>query len=48
MDEYFCERDMVDSEFIYLETLDEVEELLAKWGIDSAVFDAPWKCDYPM
>jgi hypothetical protein len=47
METNFWEPDLVDSVFIRLATMQEVEALLAEWGLDSAAFDAPWKCDYP-
>jgi hypothetical protein len=40
--------DLVDLEFVHLNTIDEVEHLLATWNIDSSKFDAPWKSDYPV
>jgi len=39
---------LVDLQLVRLDTLEEVEGLLASWGIDSAQFDAPWKSDYPV
>jgi hypothetical protein len=42
------EEELVDSQFIRLESLDQVEGLLSSWGIDSSRLDAPWKCDYPL
>src|SRR5688572_6758624 len=41
VDEYPCEEDLVNSQFCRLNTLEEVESLLAEWGIDPAGFDAP-------
>ena len=48
VDKFFGEEDLVDSELIELNTLEEVEELLAKWNVDSASFEAPWKNDWPL
>ena len=48
METNFGETDLLDSQFIRLDTMQEVEELLAKWALDSAAFDAPWKVDYPL
>ena len=48
IDEYPAEEDLLNSEFRYLDTLLDVEGLLAQWGIDPESFDAPWKCDYPL
>ena len=48
MDQHFAEEDLVNSLFYKLESLEEVEGLLADWGIDPEKCDAPWKCDYPL
>lgn len=48
MEKNFAEADLINSEFIRLDTLEEVETLLAEWGLDTASFDAPWKVDYPL
>lgn len=40
--------DLVDLQFIRVDTLEEVEKTLPAWGIDSSLFDAPWKSDYPV
>lgn len=45
---FSAEEDLVDSELIELNTLEEVEELLVKWNVDSALFQAPWKNDWPL
>jgi hypothetical protein len=44
----FGENDLVDSQFLRLNTLEEVEEALSAWNIDAAKLDAPWNCDYPL
>lgn len=48
VDQYFSEEQLIDSQLIQLETLEQVEELLASWNLDSAVLQAPWKSDYPL
>jgi hypothetical protein len=40
--------DLVDLEFINVDTLEEVEQILASWNVDSSALDAPWKSDYPL
>ena len=42
------EEELVDSEFIRLDRIEEVETLLGSWGIDTASLDAPWKSAYPL
>ena len=46
--QYFGEEDLQTSEMIWLTTVDDVEALLASWGVDSSKLDAPWKSDYPL
>ena len=48
VDQFFCEEQLIDSQFVRLDTLEEVERLLVSWGLDSAVFKAPWKNDWPL
>ena len=48
VDQYFSEEQLIDSQFVCLDTLEEVERLLVSWGLDSAVFKAPWKNDWPL
>jgi hypothetical protein len=48
VEEYFGEEVLLDSQMFDLQTLEEVEEILAKWHIDSAAFEAPWKNDWPL
>ena len=48
VDQFFCEEQLIDSQFVHLDTLEEVERLLVSWGLDSAVFKAPWKNDWPL
>jgi hypothetical protein len=40
--------DRLDEQVLELASLEEVEAALARWGIDPAGFDAPWKCDAPL
>lgn len=40
--------DLVDLQFVRADTLEEVERVLASWKVDSSLFDAPWKSDYPV
>jgi len=39
--------DLVDLEFLRVDTLEEVEDALRSGGIASSLSDAPWKCDGP-
>jgi hypothetical protein len=48
IDHHVCEEDLVDSFFYKLDSLTEVEDVLTDWGVDSALLDATWKCDYPL
>ena len=48
LEEYFGEGDLVDSQLLRVDTLEEVEEVLSAWNIDPAMLDAPWKCAYPL
>ena len=48
INEHFGEEDLLDCESVFLNTLAEVEDLLIQWGIDSAIFEPPWKIDYPL
>jgi hypothetical protein len=42
------EEELIDSQFVRLDNIEQVEALLSSWGIDSSLLDAPWKCDYPL
>jgi hypothetical protein len=44
----FYEPDLVDSRLIVVDTLEEVEDVLRSWAIATSMFDAPWKCDWPL
>ena len=48
VDKYFGEEQLIDPQSVQLDTLEQVENLLAKWKLDSAAFEAPWKNDYPL
>ena len=48
VDQYFGEEQLIDSQFVRVDTLEEVEKLLVSWGLDSAVFEAPWRNDWPL
>lgn len=48
VDQYFGEEQLIDSQLVQLETVEQVEELLAAWNLDSAELQAPWKSDYPL
>ncbi len=48
VDKYFGEQQLVDSQLVLLDTLEQVEELLTNWQLDSAAFEAPWKNNYPL
>lgn len=45
---YFGEEQLIDSESVHLDSLEAVEALLAEWGIESGIFQAPWRTDYPL
>jgi hypothetical protein len=48
VNEYVGEEQLRDSQFVYLETLQAVEDLLVKWELDGSAFEEPWKIDYPL
>ena len=48
IEKYFGEEQLIDSEIFTLDTLEQVEDLLNDWGLDSAVFRASWHTDYPL
>src|SRR5215472_562022 len=48
VNEHFGNEDLIEQEVVLLNTLGEVEELLTRWGVDSAALDAPWKTGYPL
>ncbi len=47
-DKYPAEEDLIGSTLIALNNLEDVEQLLTSWEVDSSTLDAPWKCDYPL
>jgi hypothetical protein len=46
--QYFGMEQLAESEAVHADTLEQVEELLAAWNIDSATLQEPWKNDYPL
>jgi hypothetical protein len=48
IERYLGEEQLVDSQFVSLDTLDQVYELLTKWNLDGAMFKPPWDTDYPL
>jgi hypothetical protein len=42
------EEELIDSESVELDSLEAVEALLANWGIETGVFQAVWRSDYPL
>jgi hypothetical protein len=46
--QYFGEEQLIESQLIQLDTLDQVEETLVSWRLDSATLEATWKSDYPL
>ena len=48
VNEYFGNEDLVDFQSIDTDTLEEVEDILRSWAIATSLFDAPWKCDWPL
>jgi hypothetical protein len=45
---YFGTEDLLNSQKIDLDSMGEVEDLLARWGIDTDSLDASWNNDYPL
>jgi hypothetical protein len=48
MNQQFGQEDLIDFQSVSLNNLKEVEDLLRSRGLDSAAFDAPWNCEYPL
>jgi hypothetical protein len=44
----FYEPDLADSQIMRAESLEDVENVLHSWAIAPSLFDAPWKCDWPL
>src|SRR5690349_19708297 len=40
--------DLSDHQMVRVDTLEEVEQVLATWNVDTSAFDAAWKSDYPL
>jgi|SRR5579883_2535002 hypothetical protein len=47
VDKSIYDGDLLDLQFIKVDTLEEVEDVLRSWAIASSLFDAPWKSDWP-
>ena len=47
VNESIYDGDLVDLQFIQVDTLEEVQSVLRSWAIAPSLFDAPWKCDWP-
>jgi hypothetical protein len=39
---------LLDLKDIRVNTIEEVEDILRSWSVASDMFDAPWKCDWPL
>jgi len=48
VEKYFGEEDLADSQLLQLDTLEQVEEMLASWNIDTSTRAAPWQSAYPL
>ena len=46
--QYFGEEQLINQDSVELDSLEAVEALLAKWGIDSSILRVPWHADYPL
>src|SRR5260370_41418297 len=44
----FCQNDLVEYQSLHRDSFEEIEDILRSWGIASSLFDAPWKCDWPL
>jgi hypothetical protein len=44
----FGQEDLVEFQSLRRDSLEEIEDILRSWGIASSLFDAPWKCDWPL
>ena len=47
-DGYFAPDDVLDRKKSYFASLQDVIDSLESRGIDTDLFDAPWKMDYPL
>jgi hypothetical protein len=48
IEEWFGEEDLVDSQRVELQSLEQVEELIKNWGFDTARFQQSLNTDYPL
>lgn len=48
IEQSFGEEDLIDSQFIELHSLQEVEELIERWGFETGVFQQSLNTDYPL
>jgi hypothetical protein len=48
VDKYFSQADVLNSRNQKVNTLDEVEDVLKRWGFESDGLVPPWRCDYPL
>jgi hypothetical protein len=48
IDRSFPQDAMIEWVSLHRDTLEEIEDILRSWGIASSIFDAPWKCDWPL
>jgi hypothetical protein len=48
IDHWFAEEDLLDSQRFEVDSLEAVEDVLRSWAIALDLFDAPWKCDWPL
>ncbi|SEL69336.1 hypothetical protein SAMN04488505_102869 [Chitinophaga rupis] len=47
-DEYFADEDMLNQKRYYVNTEEELIDLLLDLRVDPKRFTYPWKCDYPL
>lgn len=48
VDQYFGDSDITESRVIRTASLEEAENTLVSWGVDTSQLDAPWNCDFPL
>ena len=48
VDEYFGQDSVYNLQKEEATSIEEVEQILAQWGIDSSTLEAPWHSDYPL
>jgi hypothetical protein len=44
----FGQENLVEFQSLRRDSLEEIEDILRSWGVASSLFDAPWKCDWPL